>query len=146
MKRGRYPNIALRRRLAVAALVIGAALTGGAGVAQAPVLAGLGGLERGNWELRVREPGGAVSHLCLGDPRLLLQVQHARNSCQRFVVTDTAEHIVVTYDCAAAGNGRTDLRIETPRLVQIQSQGIADSAPFSFEMEARRVGVCGGAH
>ncbi|MDF0540965.1 hypothetical protein PX699_01320 [Sphingobium sp. H39-3-25] len=146
MRRGLDSKIASRLRLGLAALALSGGLTAGAGVAQAPALAGLGGLERGNWELRVREPGGAVSHLCLGDPRLLLQVQHARSSCQRFVVTDAAQHIVVTYDCAAAGNGRTDLRIETPRLVQIQSQGIAEGAPFSFEMEARRVGVCGGAH
>ncbi|WP_336959625.1 hypothetical protein [Sphingobium aquiterrae] len=124
------------------ALALGGALIGGAGVAQAPALAGLSGLERGDWELRVREPGGAVSHICLGDPRVLLQVRHQRNSCRRYVVTDTAQHIVVTYDCAAAGNGRTDLRIETARLVQIQSQGIANSAPFSFQMEARHIGTC----
>jgi len=134
--------IARRWRGIIAALALGGALIGSAGVAQAPVLAGLAGLERGNWELRVREAGGAVSHICLGDPRVLLQLQHQRNSCRRYVVTDTAQHIVVTYDCAAAGNGRTDLRIETARLVQIQSQGVADSAPFSFQMEARRIGSC----
>jgi hypothetical protein len=32
--------------------------------------------------------------------------------------------------------------VETPRLVQIQSQGVADSAPFSFTIEARRTGDC----
>lgn len=134
--------IAGRWRAVMAALVLGGALIGGAGVAQAPGLGGLAGLERGDWELHVRKAGGAVSHICLGDPRMLLQIQHPRNICRRYVVTDTAQHIVVTYDCAAAGNGRTDLRIETARLVQIQSQGVADSAPFSFQMEARRIGTC----
>lgn len=110
--------------------------------AQAPALAGLGKLETGNWELRTRGEGGAVRNLCLADARQLLQLRHPGRNCSRFIVTDTAAQVVVTYDCAAAGNGRTDLRIETPRLVQIQSQGIADSAPFDFSMEARRTGAC----
>jgi hypothetical protein len=110
--------------------------------AQTPTLAGLSKLETGNWELRVRGDGGAVRNLCLADARQLLQLRHPGRSCSRFVVTDTAAQVVVTYDCAEAGNGRTDLRIETPRLVQIQSQGIANSAPFDFSMEARRTGAC----
>jgi hypothetical protein len=117
-------------------------LAAGAGAAQAPVLAGLAGLERGRWELRMREPGGQPSHVCLGDPRQLLQPRHPGAQCRRYVVTDQPGHVVVTYDCGAAGNGRTDLRIETPRLAQILSQGIADSAPFAFAMEARHVGEC----
>ena len=109
---------------------------------QAVTLAALGGLERGDWELKLRGEKGEVRHVCVGDPRLLLQVRHGVGSCSRFVVTDEDKHAVVTYDCAGAGNGRTDLRVETPRLVQIQSQGIADSAPFSLTMEGRRVGSC----
>ncbi|CAN5449246.1 hypothetical protein BH10PSE12_BH10PSE12_24250 [soil metagenome] len=129
----------MRPLLAASIVFAGAAV---AAPVQAPGLAALGTLESGDWELRVRGRGGAVKHLCLGDTRELLQVQHSGRSCSRFVVTDTAQQIVVTYDCAAAGNGRSDLRIETPRLVQIQSQGISNGAPFSFSMEARRVGVC----
>ena len=109
---------------------------------QAAQLAALGTLEHGDWELKLRDEKGGVRHVCVGDPRLLLQVRHGGSSCSRFIVTDAAERVVVTYDCAGAGNGRTDLRIETPRLVQIQSQGIADSAPFSLTMEGRRVGSC----
>lgn len=105
-------------------------------------LAGLNTLEHGDWELKLRSEKGEVRHVCVGDPRLLLQVRHGASSCSRFVVSDSAEHVVVTYDCAGAGNGRTDLRIETSRLVQIQSQGIADSAPFSMTLEGRRVGAC----
>lgn len=129
----------------IRALMAGMLLVAGGAVAapvQAPGLAALDTLEQGEWELRVRGPGGAVKHLCLGDARALLQVQHGDRSCSRFVVTDTAQQVAVTYDCAAAGNGRSDLRIETPRLVQIQSQGISNGAPFAFAMEARRIGAC----
>jgi hypothetical protein len=133
-------RIAIKRLIYVLAM----AMAGGAVAApvQTPVIAGLSTLEPGDWELRSREPGGAVKHMCLTDMRQLLQVRHAGRSCSRFVVTDTATQVVVTYDCAAAGNGRTALRVETPRLVQIQSQGIADSAPFDFAMEGRRIGAC----
>lgn len=100
------------------------------------------GLETGEWELRDRAGDGEPRRLCLSDLRQLLQVRHARNSCKSFTVSDAAARTVVTYECGPAGNGRTDLRIETPRLVQIQSQGIADGAPFAFALEGRWIGAC----
>lgn len=99
-------------------------------------------LEPGAWALKDRETGSDVRRICLGDTRQLLQLRHRNNQCVRFVVTDAAGQVVVTNDCAAAGNERTDIRIETPRLIQVQSQGIADGAPFSAMYEGRRVGVC----
>ncbi|WP_246524744.1 DUF3617 domain-containing protein [Sphingobium phenoxybenzoativorans] len=133
-------------RIAIKPFVYAAIMmTAGGAVAaplQAPVIGGLSTLETGDWELRSREPGGKIRHICLADARQLLQLRHPGRNCSRFVVTDTAAQVVVTYDCAAAGSGRTALRIETPRLVQIQSQGIADSAPFDFAMEGRRIGAC----
>ena len=56
--------------------------------------------------------------------------------------SDAADAASITYDCAAAGNGRTDLRVETARLIQISSQGVADGAPFVFVAEGRRIGAC----
>ena len=128
------------RPLLLGALILAGTAT--AHPARAPGLAALSSLEPGLWELKARGKGGEYRRLCLGDPRQLLQIRHGRSSCRRFVVTDSPHHVVVTYDCDAAGNGRTDLRVETRRLVQIQSQGIAGGAPFSFAMEGRRVGGC----
>lgn len=109
---------------------------------QMPSLAALSHLEQGEWEVREREPRGQVYRLCLGDARQLLQVHHPGQSCQRFIVADEAERVTVTYTCAGAGHGHTDLRIETSRLVQIESQGIASGAPFDLSMEGRWVGAC----
>ena len=114
----------------------------GAGPVAAPPMAGLNKLETGEWELRERGDSREPRRMCVSDPRQLLQVRHARHSCRDFLVTDEPNMVVVTYDCAGAGGGRTDLRIETSRLVQIQSQGIADGAPFAFAMEGRRTGIC----
>ncbi|HEX7741363.1 MAG TPA: hypothetical protein VF442_02825, partial [Sphingobium sp.] len=84
----------------------------------------LKGLEPGAWELRERgvESEGAVRRLCLSDLRQLIQIRHGRNNCARLTVDETAKHLSVSYDCGGAGGGRTDLRIETSRLVQIRSQ------------------------
>ena len=105
----------------------------------------LRGLEPGEWELRERpEEGGKgdIRRICLADIRQLIQLRHGRNNCKRLTIDESAKRLTVSYDCAGAGGGRTDLRIETSRLVQIHAQGIAGGAPFSFSMEGRRIGAC----
>jgi hypothetical protein len=53
------------------------------------------------------------------------------------------EHsVTVSYVCPGMGRGRTLLRVETPRLVQIDSQGLANGAPFALRAVARKVGPC----
>jgi hypothetical protein len=99
-------------------------------------------LEDGQWELRSREAGEPPIRLCLGDARLLLQPRHGSRSCDRFVVSNEPAHVTITYTCASAGHGRTDLRVETPRLVQIDSQGVAAGLPFAMALEGRRIGAC----
>ncbi|WP_340267418.1 DUF3617 domain-containing protein [Sphingobium mellinum] len=105
----------------------------------------LKGLEPGEWELRERGEDGAgvrPRRLCLTDLRQLIQIRHSGHNCRRLTVDETTSRIAVSYDCAGAGGGRTDLRIETSRLVQIRSQGVVGGAPFSFMMEGRRIGAC----
>jgi len=127
--------------------MIAAALCGLAPVAalaaQGDGLDALGRLEPGAWELRERGAGGAVQRMCIGDPQQLLQPRHPGQMCRRFVLEDQADHVSVTYDCAQSGRGRTALRVETARLVQIDSQGVSGGAPFAMMIEGRRVGACG---
>ena len=99
-------------------------------------------LEKGGWELTPRQPGEARIKLCLGDPRQMIQVQHLNNRCTFHVIEDRPNHATVHYSCTGAGQGRTTLRIETSRLAQIHTQGIADAAPFVLAYEARRKGEC----
>jgi hypothetical protein len=99
-------------------------------------------LEKGSWELRQRGNSALVRTLCLGDARAFIQLQHPRTGCSRYVIADGAEEVTVHYTCPGAGHGRTTVRHETNRLVQIDTQGIAGGAPFSFAYEARRTGGC----
>lgn len=110
--------------------------------AQPLVLDALAGLERGEWELKERGGTGVPRRICVGDPVQLLQPRNPERQCKRFVLENGGERAAITYDCGPAGQGRTALRVETARLVQIDSQGVASGAPFALTIEGRRIGVC----
>ena len=99
-------------------------------------------LEAGQWELRSGAGGARIAAICLGNPSLLTQPRHGAAPCTRDVVAADADSMTVNYSCPGLGRGRTTLRIETPRLVQIDSQGLDHGMPFAMRAEARRVGPC----
>ena len=110
--------------------------------AQAPGLAMLDGLDRGEWVVRFRD-GTTSKRLCLKSGRELIQLRHTQPGCSRYVVEDGASAVTVQYTCKGSGYGRTSIRRETATLAQLDSQGIgADGLPFQFTAEARRVGAC----
>lgn len=109
--------------------------------AQAPTLAMLDRLDRGEWVVRFRGTG-EQKRVCLRNGRELIQLRHSGPACSRYVVEDGAGQVTVQYSCPGNGYGRTSVRRESGVLAQIESQGIADGKPFEFTAEARRVGVC----
>jgi hypothetical protein len=108
-------------------------------VAQTP--GPLAQVERGMWQL-VGAGGGAAGTVCLGDPLLLAQPQHGPQPCTREILSSDAHSVTVNYSCPGMGRGRTILRVETPRLVQIDSQGLHNGAPFALRAQARKTGPC----
>lgn len=141
--RGEFGTVITRMRLAgvfaVSALAL-AAPAMGAGTS----LAMLDQIEAGRWEIRTRELGAQPQRVCLASGHRLIQLRHPDAQCDRFVVQDSASDVVVQYTCKGRGYGRTHIRRETGRLVQIDSRGIANGLPFEFSAEARRVGDCAG--
>jgi hypothetical protein len=137
-------RIALALRASVFGVV--SALTWSGDAAQAPgasaVSPMLNRLERGQWELRGPNNGLLVA-LCLGNPILLAQPQHGAAACARDVVAADESTMTVNYVCAGAGRGRTTIRFETPRLIQVESQGLDHGVPFALRAQGRRVGECG---
>lgn len=109
--------------------------------AQAPELAMLGQLAKGNWTLRDRADG-SQRRICVRDGRELIQLRHRDGSCNRFVVEDGSSQVVVQYTCPGNGYGRTTIRRESNGLVQVSSTGIVDGAPFAYNAEARQAGAC----
>ncbi len=112
--------------------------------AQAPSLSMLDRLEKGRWQLSERGKAEVLQSICLGDARRMIQIYHPRSNCSRYVIEDKPASVTVHYTCPGAGHGRTTIRAETNRLVQIDTQGIADGKPFSQAIEARRVAACTG--
>jgi hypothetical protein len=100
----------------------------------------LDAVERGQWELR--SGGSPVAAVCLGDPLLLAQPQHGPQPCTREIISSDARAVTVNYVCPGMGRGRTTLRVETPRLIQVDSQGLHNGAPFALRAQARRTGPC----
>ncbi len=122
----------------LAALLVSAVPAAG----QRPALAMLDQLERGKWELRLRDGRNLVERLCIANGRRLIQLRHSEPNCERFIIDDQPGQVTVQYTCRGRGYGRTHIRRETNSLVQIDSQGIAEGLPFDFSVEARRVGDC----
>lgn len=106
-------------------------------------LAALGQIETGLWQLDVQ--GRSPRQLCVSDPMALIQIEHDQAGCTRFVIANEPKSATVHYSCQRAGWGRTTVRVETPRAVTIQTQGIARNAPFDYSVQARKIGPCGTA-
>lgn len=134
-----------KSRLGFTALL--AAVTAGAGfAAQADEPDLIHSLEKGLWQIRAVGGGvssAGVNQICVGDPKLLVQLRHGSvTNCNHLVVRSTATSVTISYSCRGSGQGLTTIRKESPKLIQIQSQGIYNGSPFSFSVEGRRSAGC----
>lgn len=129
-----------RSTLGLAVLGAGVALLAWPLAANPPELGMLTGLTKGKWDVRVR--GEGARSICVRSGPEFIQLKHTDAGCSRFVVDDTATDVTVQYTCRGNGYGRTHVRKESAKLVQIDSTGIAGGAPFDISAEARHVGPC----
>jgi hypothetical protein len=130
------PHSRMTGKLGLATLLLVVPLAAGAAE-----LGMLDGLAKGAWSLRIRDDG-SQQRICVRDGRELIQIRHKQPGCSRFVVEDGADEVVVQYTCRGNGYGRTSIRRESSDLVQVESQGIVDGAPFAISGEARYGGSC----
>lgn len=106
-------------------------------------LSALASLQPGLWELReLGNPRAVPRSFCVGDPGVLMQTEHRGMACSRLVIEDGVENATIHYTCQQGGFGRTTIRVETPRLAVVDTQGIKDNMPFQYRYEARRKGSC----
>lgn len=130
------------RFLRAACVLLASAIAASAAPAEAPTLTALSQIQSGEWTLSSRDRSVPARRLCLGDPRALLQIRHGGAGCGRFVIANDPRQLVVHYTCPGAGHGRTTVRVESERLIHIDSQGIAENMPFDWSFEGRRTGEC----
>jgi hypothetical protein len=102
----------------------------------------LGTTSAGDWELTgIQGTKGAVRQ-CVSDLMMLTQFEHRGKHCTSKVISDRGNSTIVQYTCGPAGFGRTQIDVLTPRSLRISTQGISDSLPFNYVMQARRMGDC----
>tara|TARA_B100000678_G_scaffold147992_1_gene123534 strand:+ start:491 stop:949 length:459 start_codon:yes stop_codon:yes gene_type:complete len=103
-------------------------------------------LESGRWQLtqkQVRNGQSAIRRtVCLPDKGALIQAAHPDAQCSRFIIANQPKTGTVHYTCPGKGHGRTTLKQETPRLVQIDTQGMWNGMPFKMTLDAQKVGEC----
>jgi len=119
-----------------------------AGIAAALVLTGaqrpvaLAQAAPGLWEVSGLPGGRAATRECVADLTLLARYEHRSRACTVKVTSDSASATVVDYSCGGAGFGHTKIDVITPRSLRIETQGVSDNLPFSYLLQARRVGDC----
>ncbi len=136
------PRALLLVPVALAGLAMTSVAVRSAPPAPTPRLAALSAVETGQWQLKPYSGEGGTRSLCISDVAALLQIRHADTNCAHYVVDDQPRTATVSYSCPGGGQGRTTIKMETSRLLDIQSQGIADNSPFEMRYEARRIGPC----
>jgi hypothetical protein len=129
----------------VGALALVAAI---AAIAAVPALAlrenvtALTALERGRWLVHSAAQRPLARSICLGDPALLFQLEHGPTGCVQELVAADGRGGIVQYSCQGRGYGRTSVRVETSKVVTIDTQGLIDGRPFAYRATARKVSDC----
>ena len=121
---------------------VGAALAVPAYALAMSAVPALDGVERGRWTVRELDSGRARPAVCLGDPVQLVQLAHPGPACPIELIENGKTGATAQYSCPGRGFGHTHVRVETPRLVRIDTQGLSNGRPFSFRFEATRSGGC----
>jgi hypothetical protein len=98
--------------------------------------------QAGLWEI-IGAPGAkAPLRQCVANVPALAQFEHRGKSCTAKVLKDDASSTLIEYRCGAAGFGRSEVEVITPRSLRIDTQGISNQLPFGYVLQARRIGDC----
>jgi hypothetical protein len=119
-----------------------------AAIAVAPVLSGatrpaaLAQVSGGLWEVDGVPGAKSPVRQCLANVAILARFEHRGRNCAQTVIADRPGSALIEYKCGAAGFGRSQIDVITPRSLRIDTQGISDNLPFHYVLQARRVGDC----
>jgi hypothetical protein len=98
--------------------------------------------QAGLWEISGAPGARAPIRQCIANVASLAEFEHRGKPCKLRITTDGPSSTVFDYSCGAAGFGRSQVDVITPRSLRIDTQGISNQLPFSYVIQARRVGDC----
>jgi hypothetical protein len=96
----------------------------------------------GMWEISGVPGAKGPLRQCLTNVAALAQYEHRGKNCTPSLISNNVNKAVVEYHCGAAGFSRSQVDVITPRSLRIDTQGISAQEPFSYVLQARRVGDC----
>jgi hypothetical protein len=128
-----------RKRLALLAL---AGAAGGLTVAAAQQPPAWAQAQPGLWEISGAPGAKAPLRQCVADLAALAEFEHRGKACSAKGISSNGSSTVLEYSCGSAGFGRSAVDAITPRSLRIETQGISNQLPFSYVLQARRVGDC----
>jgi hypothetical protein len=98
--------------------------------------------QAGMWEISGVPGAKTPLKQCIANVAALGEFEHRGKSCSVKVISTSASSTVIEYSCGAAGFGRSQVDAITPRSLRIDTQGISNQLPFSYVLQARRIGDC----
>ena len=125
------------RTLAILSMAGAALALGGA---KGP--AALAEVKGGMWELGGLPGTSSPTRACITDIQQLTRYEHRAKSCSSKAISDNGRSTVIEYSCGGSDFGRTKIDVITPRNLKINTQGISDSLPFNYTLNAHRIGEC----
>jgi hypothetical protein len=96
----------------------------------------------GLWEIEGVPGASAPVRRCIADVAALARFEHRGRTCSQSVISDRPASVLIEYKCGAAGFGRSQIDVVTPRSLRIDTQGISNDLPFNYVLQARRIGDC----
>ena len=117
-------------------------IAGCAGLAGAQGVGALAQVRAGEWQVHEVGTQAAPRALCITDPKRLLQIEQGAAVCTFNTIAAGADTATVRYVCPGAGNGMTDLTVESATVLRLHTQGVQKGAPFDTTYEARFAGAC----
>lgn len=118
------------------------ALAGAAGLAAAAAPAVLGKSRAGLWLLEGIEGSKVPTRMCVADLADLARLQHQGRKCTQRALRENDLSVTFSYQCSGSDFGQTKLDWVTSQSFRIQTQGISGGLPFSYLVQARRLGEC----
>ncbi len=104
--------------------------------------AALARTDTGLWEMTGIGGNKAPVRQCVARLSDLAALEHRGRACTQIRLKDTPSSVVISYTCSAGNFGRSKIDVLTPRSLRIDTQGISDSLPFAYVVQAHRVGDC----
>ena len=99
-------------------------------------------IKTGMWELGGLPGASSPTRTCIADIQQLTRYEHRAKSCSAKTISDNGRSTIIEYSCGGSDFGRTKIDVITPRNLKINTQGISDSLPFNYTLNAHRVGEC----